>query len=374
MPKTLSRPPKYCCQKQTGRPDRAYVKVDGKRIMLGNYGSPESYEKYAEAISGNTSKDVNEEAQPAPAIPTVAMLMADYLEFAIDKYGGEKASEVVHLKGALRILKDYFSDTLARDFTGKTLRRVQRLMVAEGWTRGYVNDQCQRIKRMTRWGVVEEIVPASTQTSLEAVEGLEPGEFGVKDNEEKRPVPQELIDGTVAELPETAADMVQIQILTGMRTGELVQLSNKHIDRTGEVWLFSPPRHKTKKKGKTRCIAIGPQAQAILSKYLFAEPCFNYTVAGYRRAIARACVRAFPHPELSQKEKLTKAEERHLREWRKEHHWHPHRLRHNAGTAIRDALGIEHAQSALGHSKADMTEVYARVNIERAIEAARQIG
>ncbi|WP_425400129.1 hypothetical protein [Aeoliella sp.] len=48
--------PSYYCQKQTGRPDCAYVKVNGKRVMLGNYGFPDSYEKYAEAISGNRPK------------------------------------------------------------------------------------------------------------------------------------------------------------------------------------------------------------------------------------------------------------------------------------------------------------------------------
>ncbi|MDA8746092.1 site-specific integrase [Rubripirellula amarantea] len=375
MPKTLSRPPKYCRQKQAGRSDRAYVKVDGKRIMLGNYGAPASYEAYAQAIAGNIPGDTSyPNAQAAPALPTVSILMSQYLEYAIDKYDGEKASEVVHLKGALRILKASFGDTLARDFGGKALRRVQRLMVAEGWCRRYVNDQCQRIKRMTKWGVVEELVPASSQTSLEAVPGLEPGDFGAKDTEPKKPVPQELVDATIAKLLPTTADMVRVMLLTGMRAGELVQLSSKNIDRTNDVWLFTPPQHKTKKKGKRRVVAIGPQAQATLSKYLFADPCFNYTVAGLRRAIARACDRAFPHPELSSKETLTPAEQRRLKAWRDKHHWHPHRLRHNAGTAIRNTFGVEVAQSVLGHSKVDMTEVYAQVHLDRAIEAAKAIG
>jgi hypothetical protein len=32
------RPPKYCRQKCKGRADRAFVNIDGVRIMLGNYG------------------------------------------------------------------------------------------------------------------------------------------------------------------------------------------------------------------------------------------------------------------------------------------------------------------------------------------------
>ena len=51
--------------------------------------------------------------------------------------------------------------------------------------------------------------------------------------------------------------------------------------------------------------------------------------------------------------------------------WYPYQLRHLNLTEIRDAFGVEHAQALGGHSRIDMTEVYAKQSERRAIEAAR---
>ena len=40
-------------------------------------------------------------------------------------------------------------------------------------------------------------------------------------------------------------------------------------------------------------------------------------------------------------------------------HWHPNQLRHTFATEVRRTHGLEAAQAALGHSKADVTQVYA---------------
>jgi integrase len=55
-------------------------------------------------------------------------------------------------------------------------------------------------------------------------------------------------------------------------------------------------------------------------------------------------------------------------------HWHPHQLRHNRGTEVRKRYGIEAAQVALGHARADVTQVYAEKNLEQAREIAREMG
>lgn len=39
-----------------------------------------------------------------------------------------------------------------------------------------------------------------------------------------------------------------------------------------------------------------------------------------------------------------------LGKWQKAHHWHPHQLRHNAGTYIRREFGLDVARVILGHS------------------------
>jgi hypothetical protein len=52
-----NRPPKYCRQREKakGRKDRACVWVDGRKIMLGIYGSEDSRAKYLEVIGAANS-------------------------------------------------------------------------------------------------------------------------------------------------------------------------------------------------------------------------------------------------------------------------------------------------------------------------------
>lgn len=40
------------------------------------------------------------------------------------------------------------------------------------------------------------------------------------------------------------------------------------VDHNKEVWRYLPFTHKTEHKGKSRIVAIGPKAQAILTPYL----------------------------------------------------------------------------------------------------------
>ena len=76
-------------------------------------------------------------------------------------------------------------------------------------------------------------------------------------------------------------------------------------------------------------------------------PSAPYTVAGYRRAIARACeAAAFPA-------------------------WSPHGLRHAAASEFRREFGEESARLVLGHSKIDTTRLYGETDQRRAAEAAQ---
>ena len=75
-----------------------------------------------------------------------------------------------------------------------------------------------------------------------------------------------------------------------------------------------------------------------------------YSVASYRQAIHRACDKA----NISR--------------------WSPNRLRHSVATQIRADFGLEAAQVILGHSKADVTQVYAERNSQLAETVIREIG
>jgi len=109
--------------------------------------------------------------------------------------------------------------------------------------------------------------------------------------------------------------------------------------------------------------------------------------------VARGCERAFPLPPELARAKVTDGsgfkrpetvaqwrerlgEERwaEVVAWRAARHWHPHQLRHSRGTEVREGYGLDAAQAVLGHAEAKVTEIYAEVNLDRAIEVARLTG
>jgi integrase len=55
-------------------------------------------------------------------------------------------------------------------------------------------------------------------------------------------------------------------------------------------------------------------------------------------------------------------------------HWHPHQLRHAAGTKIRASFGLEGAQVALGHKHVRVTETYAERDQSLGRRVAEQLG
>ena len=55
-------------------------------------------------------------------------------------------------------------------------------------------------------------------------------------------------------------------------------------------------------------------------------------------------------------------------------HWHPNCIRHSFATEVRRQFGLEHAQVALGHSRADVTQIYAEADLNLARQVAVALG
>jgi integrase len=247
---------------------------------------------------------------------------------------------------------------------------------------------------MFRWSAGEELVSADIPKALEMVDGLQKGRTDAKEGRKIEPVDLATIEVTLPFLTDVVTDMVRLHLLLGCRPIELCLMRPCDIDRTGDVWIYTPQRHKTEHLGKSRAIAIGPKGRDILSKYLLRSAesyCFSpqeseqkrreqlhqlrttpmscgnrpgtnkkaapkkqvgdrYTTPSYRRAIHRA----------SKKAGVEK--------------WSPNQIRHTRGTEIRNQFGLEGAQAALGHSTAKTTQIYAQLDLERAVSIARQVG
>lgn len=305
----------------------------------------------------------------------------------------ESPSSVENIRRSLSKVKELYAHTKAVDFGPKALKAVRAAMVADGLARTTVNNRIRKIKMAFAWAVEEELLPGSVHYALSAVKGIRRGKEGVRETEPVKPVADDHVTATLAQLHEPVRSMVEVQRLTGMRPGEVFVMRTGDIDRTGPIWVYSPRRHKTTNSGKARPIPIGPRAQVALLPWLKADPdAFLFTPA---QAIAlkverRKEGRKSPFTP-SQRARRPKAKPKHAP--RESYNragylhaitracdkagvsrWSPNRLRHSLATEVRKRFGLEATQCVLGHARADVTQVYAERDLATALEVARQIG
>lgn len=357
-------------------------------------------------IGGELPSTACELVTASSKLLTISEVADAYLVFAKKYYfppAGSSCHEAENIEFALRPLQKLFGDTPAAAFGALRLKQVRDEMVAMGWCRKQINKQVGRVRRMFKWAVENEMIPASVYQSLHAVAGLRVGRTAARESEPVRPVPEELIEPVLAHVSLQVAAMVRLQLLTGMRPGEVVIMRTADIDVSSTPWLYRPSRHKTEHHGHERLVFLGPQAQEVVrpflrhdepQRFLFSPAeaeahrrrklterrvtpmsCGNrpgtnrqanpkkqardgYDTHSYGRAIKYACRRAFPlPPDMTAEE--SKA-------WHAKHHWHPHQLRHNAATRLRRQFGLDVVQVVLGHKTLEVTQVYAERNAEAA--------
>ena len=402
MPRTDSLP-KYRRHKAS---KQAVVTLNGRDHYLGPHGSRSSVKEYDRLVAewlarGRRSAEVVD-------VPISELLLA-YTKFAKGHYRkhGQATGSWENQKPTIKLFKDMYGDTLVSEFgplklkafrekisRPREMRFGDRVEVRTA-SRGHINEQVSLIRRIFRWGLAEELVPADILTALSAVSGIQAGRTDLPEGKRVEPVSDEHIEAVLPLLTRTVKAMVQIQRFTAMRPNEVLQLRPMDVDRSGKVWTYRPQSHKTEHHGRQRVVPLGPQAQKALTPFLERKPdmyCFvpaesfseslakrhakrvtplscgnrpgtnrkaftpnkpsesTYTNDSYRRAIHRACDTA----EIPR--------------------WSPNQLRHSAATKIRSQFGLEQARVVLGHSKTSTTEIYAEKDRESAHQMDNQRG
>lgn len=262
-------PPKYCRQRSKGRADRAYVRIDGRKVMLGTYGTEESRQRYAELINRPQPADVVPQ-QPS-ADPTVAEVLLAYLKHARGYYArpdGSPGREYEQVCEVGKHVRKVAGAVLVRNFGPRLLKQVRQSLIDDDLSRRFINKQIARVVRVFKWASSEELCSVTIYQALKTVEGLKKGRTTVRETEPVKPVSDADIEATLEHLPQLVADMIVVQRRSGMRPGELVQMRPCDIDRSGDIWTYTPSSHKTQHLGKQRVIAIGQQAQEVLFNYL----------------------------------------------------------------------------------------------------------
>jgi integrase len=376
----------------------AVVRINGHDHYLGKYNSPETHAEYRRLVSewlahGITPTPVRSD-QEVDHSPSINEVMVGYIKH-VDSYyvkEGRPTSEVSLIRRALRVLRQHYGHTPAKDFGPLALKTVRHAFIDAGLCRREVNRRTGLVVRFFKWAVENELVPASVHHGLKAVSGLRKGRTEVRETEPVKPVPDADVDAVLPHVGWRVAAMIKLQRLTGMRPGEVIRTRTFDLDSSGKVWVYRPESHKTEHHGKSRQIFLGPRAQDVLkpwlktdlSAYLFSpreameelrserrrnrktrvqpsqqnrrkrspKKSFGdrYTRDSYRRAIAKGCEKAgVPH-------------------------WHPNQLRHNAATWIRKEFGLDVARAVLGHSDATTTTIYAERDHALAASAMGRLG
>jgi len=366
----------------------------GKRqdFWLGEYGTPESRARYARLLatweSGGRRLPGRQSPLRPAAGPTVTEVMAEY--WATMSVRGYSSSHIAMIRSTLRRWREHFGRQPAAEITPAMLRNW-RATIAYQVSADSACRATMIVLAMYRWAVSHDLVPVEVYQRLKTIEPL------------RRPKPKAVgpapIDAVAAVrdcVPAQVRAMIDLQLLTGMRPGEVCAIRPCDIDMSGSVWLYRPETHKTAHRGHERVVYLGPQAQAVLRPFLIGRPttayCFSpaeamaawraarhaarktpiscgnrpgtnrkaeprrqagerYTTGSYARAIVRACARAGVQ------------------------HWRPHQLRHNYATEVRKRYGLEAARILLGHCSALVTEaVYAERDQQAAMRIAAEIG
>ena len=392
MPKLVHSLPKYRKHRATGQ---AVVTLNGQDHYLGPHGTKASKLEYDRLIGEWLQNGRNPLVGSADGL-TVIELCASYWKFTKGYYkkDGKCTGEAPNIKLAIRFLKDWYGKTMVTEFGPLALQAVRQRMVNSDHSRHYVNAQIGRIKRMFKWGVAEELVPPAIFQGLKSVTGLRKGRSEARESDPVLPVDDKIVEATLPALSQVVGDMVRLQRLTGMRPAEVCKLRPADVDQKGDVWLYRPATHKTEHHGRERTVFFGPQAQGILLRYLARaaeDYCFQPRDSEAKRLARQHAARTTPlscgnRPGSNRKRKPKKKPGDHYTtdSYRRAIHyacdkagiekWSPNRLRHSAGTEVRSKFGLEAAQVILGHSSANVTQVYAERDIAKGIEVARQIG
>jgi integrase len=399
VPKLRCSVPFYSLHKRSGQ---AVVRLAGRDYYLGRYGSPESrerYDRFAAEWLANGRRAPEPKLAPASDAPaddrlTIDEVIVRYMSFVQDYYrkGGVETSEVKNVKDSLRPLQALYGGLPAAEFGPRALKAVRARMVSNGWARSLINQRVGRIVRAFKWAGSEELVSTSVYQSLKTVNGLRRGRTEARETEPVKPVPEAFVDAVRLHVSAQVWAMIELQRLTAMRPNEVVAMRASDLDTSGPVWSYRPATHKMEHRSRERVIFLGPRAQAVLrpwlrpnlEEYLF-QPCEaeadrkgamraerktpvqpsqrdrskpgarrkpgeRYSVTTYRVAIYRGC-RAANIPA-----------------------WGPNRLRHNGATRLRREFGLDGAQVVLGHASADVTQVYAELDRQRAADIMARIG
>lgn len=167
MPKLSQALPKYRKHRGSGQ---AVVTLSGVDHYLGPHGTRASKLQYDRLVAEWLQNGRRLSGAAADGV-TVVEVMQAYLRHARAYYrkNGRPTSEVAGIVHALRPLLALYGRRPVADFGPLALRVVRQQMIDAGHSRGVINQNVQRIRRMFRWAAAQELIPAAIPHALAMV-------------------------------------------------------------------------------------------------------------------------------------------------------------------------------------------------------------
>lgn len=431
------------------RSGQARIKQAGHEIYLGVHGSPESWAEYRRRLAAweDGRRGVPAiSAGPARALTIDGLVAAFWQNASAKRYrtadGGTK-SELGNFPFSLAPLLAMYGGTPANEFRGPQLLAVQEAMISgswrteeerqamrghrygQGWARSVCNRALSRIKLVFRLAEAQGLVQEGTYEHLKTVPGLELDQAGVRETDDRAPVPADVVEKTLPHCNHVVRAIVELLLLTAARPKEIRLLTPASIAQDGRIevakgywitlgagcWGCRLKRHKTAHKKQRRVILFGPQAQAVLrpfldrpaDQYLFSpaeamtkrdenrrasrktpvqpsqvcrkkpnakrRPGNHYDRRGLLSAVRYAADAA----DRAGRRKLEQAGLP-LPEGRIVPAWTPYQLRHLAAVRLIEQFGWDVARVVLGHSQEEMTRRYGLEDMRAAAKAMGEAG
>ena len=340
-------------------------------------------------------------------------LVRAYMAFADAYYvdpNGEPTKEPEDIRYAMKVLLACFPALPVDEFGPLRLKTVQEAMIDKKWCRNLINRRVGIIRRMFKWAVSEQIVSSVILHGLQAVAGLKRGRTRAKESKPVKPVDEQHVYAILAHTTPVVATMIELQLLTGMRPGEMCLIRPCDLDRSGPVWHYYPEKHKNAYRSIERVVAIGPRGQELLRPFLLRPEdayCFSPVEAEKQRREKLTAQRQTPlccgnRVGTHRKDDLkrTTGDQYDSKSYRRAVQyaiaacnkarrakakaagvkpnlvpkWTPYQMRHTTATKVRKEMGYECAGATLGHTNMSATAIYAERNQGLADEAAKRFG
>jgi len=146
-------------------------------MLPGRFGSKESKDAHARLCLEIAASPTGAEANPEDT--SLVELLNHYRKHARRIYRDQPTSkptdELRQIETVIRFIRPIYGDDAAASFGPLALRAVREKFIAKGWSRKTVNARVDRVLRIFRWGVGEELIGPEVLQRLEAVNGLRVG-------------------------------------------------------------------------------------------------------------------------------------------------------------------------------------------------------